>query len=248
VVTISAVSGSASDSVNVLILEPTVEVSGAPAELLTGRSAELEATVVGPDSSVTWSVDGVNGGNEEVGTIGDDGIYQAPASAPAGGTVTVRASASGAHDDVEIAIVEPPAPEPAPGEPAPAHEPPAQPPFAAPPAPRSTEPPPARPARPLLALSRPSVFQSRGRLYMKLVPGRSGRLIITGRLGRKRFKACSARVQAGRPFTCRLRLPRAFASRRMTFQAQLTRGSRRLASRRFSARVSPPNGSHRHLH
>lgn len=89
------------------VLDPAVAISGAPASLIAGTSAQLTATVTDAPPGVTWSVDGVVGGNATVGTITVGGLYQAPAAPPAGGSVTVRAALAGdptVFDDVSIGI------------------------------------------------------------------------------------------------------------------------------------------------
>ncbi len=45
-----------------------------------------------PDRAVTWTVDGVPGGNEVVGTVNERGVYRAPAWSGGGITVTVKAA------------------------------------------------------------------------------------------------------------------------------------------------------------
>jgi PKD repeat protein len=96
----------------------TVAISGAPSTLQTGTSAQLTATVTNGPPGVTWSVNGVAGGNATVGTISSGGLYQAPGSVPAAGTVTVRATSTStpsAFAEVQIGIEQPPPPVPAPG-------------------------------------------------------------------------------------------------------------------------------------
>jgi hypothetical protein len=96
---------------------PSVTVSGAPQTLLTGASAQLAAQVTGTSGGVTWSVDGVPGGNATVGTITAGGLYVAPATVPASGSVTVRATsttAPSAYGEAVVAIQAAPAPDPAP--------------------------------------------------------------------------------------------------------------------------------------
>jgi hypothetical protein len=86
---------------------PSVQISGAPASLIAGTSAALSASVANAPEGVTWSVDGVVGGNATVGTIGGDGLYIAPATVPAEGSVTVRATLDADpthHDEVVIEI------------------------------------------------------------------------------------------------------------------------------------------------
>jgi hypothetical protein len=91
---------------------PSVAISGAPAALALGTSAQLVATVSGAAPGVTWSVNGVAGGDATVGTVSSDGLYVAPDSVPPGGSVTIRATsvaAPEAFDEATIAITPPPA-------------------------------------------------------------------------------------------------------------------------------------------
>ncbi len=59
--------------------------------------------------SVTWSVNGVSGGNTSVGTITSKGLYTAPASVPANNVVTVKAtsSPSGIFGGSSVTITQP---------------------------------------------------------------------------------------------------------------------------------------------
>jgi trimeric autotransporter adhesin len=78
-------------------LSSTVSVTSIPssATLPTGGSQQFAATVTGAtDTSVTWQVNGVTGGNSTVGTISALGSYQAPAAVPSPATVTVTAVAN----------------------------------------------------------------------------------------------------------------------------------------------------------
>ncbi len=78
-------------------LSSTVSVTSIPssATLPTGSSQQFAATVTGAsDTSVTWQVNGVTGGNSNVGTISALGSYQAPAAVPSPATVTVTAIAN----------------------------------------------------------------------------------------------------------------------------------------------------------
>ncbi len=89
------------------VLVPAVEISGAPASLIAGTSADLSATVTDSDGDVSWSVEGVPGGDATVGTVGSDGLYIAPTTVPAGGSVTVRAALAddpSVYDGVDITI------------------------------------------------------------------------------------------------------------------------------------------------
>ncbi len=75
----------------------TVAVSLIPtaATLPAGGTQQFAATVTGAaNTSVTWQVNGVTGGNATAGAISASGLYQAPAAVPASPTVTVTAIAS----------------------------------------------------------------------------------------------------------------------------------------------------------
>ena len=57
-----------------------------------GSSRQMTAKVSGAtNTSVTWSVNGVTGGNSTIGSISSAGLYVAPAAPPAGWYVTVKA-------------------------------------------------------------------------------------------------------------------------------------------------------------
>ena len=54
-----------------------------PSTVTLGAQSQYAATVTGSsDASVTWSVNGVAGGNASVGSISSQGMYLAPTSAP----------------------------------------------------------------------------------------------------------------------------------------------------------------------
>jgi len=68
----------------------SVTISPAAATLAAGGTQQFTATVSGENNnSVTWSVDGINGGNSTVGTVNGSGLYTAPSTA---GTHTVTAT------------------------------------------------------------------------------------------------------------------------------------------------------------
>ena len=96
---------------------PSVAISGAPPTLQVGTSAQLTATVTNGPPDVTWSVNGVAGGNATVGTVSSSGLYRAPDAVPPGGSATVRATSTGtptAFAEVVIGIEPAPPPEPSP--------------------------------------------------------------------------------------------------------------------------------------
>ena len=102
-------------TLNVGGMFPNVSISGAPVTMFTGTSARLIATVLADDPQVGWYVDGVPAGSPATGTVDDTGLYVAPAVAPPGGQVTIRAtSGAGAYDEVTILVLDPPPPQPAP--------------------------------------------------------------------------------------------------------------------------------------
>ncbi|MDT7811342.1 MAG: trimeric autotransporter adhesin [Acidobacteriaceae bacterium] len=64
-----------------------------PSTVTLGGQSQYAATVTGSsDASVTWSVNGVAGGNASVGSISSQGLYLAPASAPQSSGVTITAT------------------------------------------------------------------------------------------------------------------------------------------------------------
>jgi hypothetical protein len=91
----STVSTSATGSAAVTVTpvaQTTVTVSPTSATVRTRRTQQFSATVQNASSqAVTWSVNGVTGGNSTVGTISTTGLYTAPGSVPSPSTVTVTA-------------------------------------------------------------------------------------------------------------------------------------------------------------
>src|SRR5262249_41815815 len=87
-------SASANLTLTVSSSTPSVSVSISPssAALQIGASGQFTASVSGTtNTSVTWLVNGIQGGNSTVGTISSSGLYTAPASVPSGSSVTVTA-------------------------------------------------------------------------------------------------------------------------------------------------------------
>jgi hypothetical protein len=72
----------------------SVAVNPTSATVRTGRIQTFTATVTGAGNGVTWSVNGINGGDTTVGTIDVNGAYIAPAAVPSPATVTVRATST----------------------------------------------------------------------------------------------------------------------------------------------------------
>ena len=81
------------DSVNITVTSGSgvsIAISPTNATLLVNTTQQFSATVSGSsNTAVTWSVDGVAGGNSTTGTISSSGLYTAPAAA---GSHTVRAT------------------------------------------------------------------------------------------------------------------------------------------------------------
>jgi hypothetical protein len=78
-----------------LIVQGNVVVKVAPltATVRTGNTQVFVATVTGAlNLAVTWTVNGVAGGNSTTGTIAADGTYTAPLTLPTPNTVTVTAT------------------------------------------------------------------------------------------------------------------------------------------------------------
>ena len=73
-----------------------IVVSPASATLQAKATQQFVATVTGnTNTTATWSVNGIVGGNSTVGTISANGLYTAPASAPSSAvTVTATSAAS----------------------------------------------------------------------------------------------------------------------------------------------------------
>ncbi|HSY12375.1 MAG TPA: hypothetical protein VK976_09315 [Verrucomicrobiae bacterium] len=86
-VTVNPVSSPPPPPVITVTIAPTTATVGA------GQTQQFTATVTGTtNTGVTWSVDGVTGGNTTVGTVSTSGLYSAPATA-AGHTVTATSVA-----------------------------------------------------------------------------------------------------------------------------------------------------------
>ena len=92
----------------------SVAISGAPAHVVAGTSVQLAATVVGDPPSVQWRVNGIAGGTPASGLIPSTGLYTAPDTPPAGGSVTISASSARASSQVSVVIDPKPVPQPAP--------------------------------------------------------------------------------------------------------------------------------------
>ena len=88
----SGASGAASLTITPPPLPVSVTVSPVSATVRTSKTRQFAATVLNTsNTSVSWRVNGVPGGNSTVGTISASGVYRAPSSVPSPSTVTVEA-------------------------------------------------------------------------------------------------------------------------------------------------------------
>jgi uncharacterized protein (DUF1800 family) len=74
-------------------------------------TVQYTATVTGlTNTSVTWSVNGIKGGNSIYGTIGSHGLYAAPAKVPSVGTTVSALGSDNKTSAIVYVAVEPPGP------------------------------------------------------------------------------------------------------------------------------------------
>jgi hypothetical protein len=72
---------------------PSLAISPLHATVVVEKTRRFTLTVFdAPDQRGFWSVEGIEGGNEVVGTITPDGLYLAPAEVPVPATVRIRAT------------------------------------------------------------------------------------------------------------------------------------------------------------
>jgi len=90
----------------------TVTVTPASATVTAGATQQFTATVQNAaDGSVTWGVNGVTGGTSLTGTIDANGLFTAPAVAPASGPVAAEATSIAAptvSGSAKVTIANPP--------------------------------------------------------------------------------------------------------------------------------------------
>jgi len=87
-------------------LKVTVNVSPATAQVREGGTQQFSVTVTGSTNpAVSWSVNGVTGGNSSLGTVDASGLYKAPASLPNPNSVTVTATSVAASGSSATAMV-----------------------------------------------------------------------------------------------------------------------------------------------
>jgi uncharacterized protein (DUF1800 family) len=89
---------------------PSISVTGS-SQVRLGSTDSFVATVTNLlNTSVTWQVNGVSGGNSTVGTISSSGVYTPPAAIPSNNVVTVSAVSSASPStsaSVQVTILNP---------------------------------------------------------------------------------------------------------------------------------------------
>jgi hypothetical protein len=85
-----------------------VTITPASASALLGTTVNFQASVTGTtNTAVSWSVNGVAGGNAQSGTISASGQYTAPSTMPSGANITVTATSAAeatASDSASVTI------------------------------------------------------------------------------------------------------------------------------------------------
>src|SRR5579864_3726541 len=79
----------------------------ASATVRAGDTQQFTATLTGSSAVVTFSVNGVAGGNSSVGTISASGLFTAPAALPSPATVTITANAASVSATASVALQNP---------------------------------------------------------------------------------------------------------------------------------------------
>src|SRR5580704_12890720 len=72
--------------------DTTLTISPTTADVRVGSTQTFVPSIT--NETLTWSVNGVAGGNATVGTISTSGVYTAPATLPSPDTITVSAAES----------------------------------------------------------------------------------------------------------------------------------------------------------
>jgi hypothetical protein len=97
-ISVTTADNDVSNTVLVNVVAPpsiTIAISPASAAVRVRQSVQFTATIQGTtNTSATWKVNGVVGGNGNVGTISQAGVYKAPNNPPSPSTVTVSATAA----------------------------------------------------------------------------------------------------------------------------------------------------------
>jgi hypothetical protein len=156
-----------------------VVISGAPASLVAGTSAQLKATVANGSGGVRWSVNGVAGGNAKYGTITAGGLYRAPAKVPSGRRVTIKATSKenpAKSASRRITIV----------------------------APRKIKPSFGRGG----TMAEPVVTVARGKVTVRNLAKKAGRFTVSFKYKGKRFARRARAMKAGRVYTSAAKFPK----------------------------------------
>jgi hypothetical protein len=73
----------------------SMSISPQSVSIVAGQSQQFTAAVSSTtNTSISWSVNQVAGGNSTTGTISSTGLYRAPSASPAGGSVTITATSA----------------------------------------------------------------------------------------------------------------------------------------------------------
>lgn len=189
--------------------QPSVTISGAPASLAAGTSAQLSANLANLPAGVAWSA--------TAGTVSPTGLFTAPSAPPAGGSVTITAK-SAANPAVAgtatIGITPAPKRIARPGV------------FAN-----------LNAGNKLI--SRVAIRRISKRVFVsKIVTGRKkGTVRITATFGPKVLGRCTAVVPARKGFTCKLRLKRDYPLKKVRVTAKITvKGGQTAVRRAFVLR------------
>jgi len=173
-------------------------ISGAPERASTSSTVQL--SVVGAGSGpVRWSVNGIPGGNASVGTVSPDGVFQAPAAAPADGRVVLGA-ASSAGDVARTAVRIVPAPV---SRPAPSL---------------------VTPATRGRGLSKIVLARHQRSLIAGVTPGSSGRVRLIATRNGVQIGSCSTAARRGTASICKMTLSRAIAAQPLVCKIPRTTG------------------------
>ena len=97
-VQVSTTDGEFSNTVSVAVVAApavTITISPTSATVRVNRTRQFTASVQNTsNTSVSWKVNGIAGGNSTVGTVSSSGVYRAPQSVPSPSVVTVSATSN----------------------------------------------------------------------------------------------------------------------------------------------------------
>ncbi|HSI29956.1 MAG TPA: lysyl oxidase family protein [Miltoncostaeaceae bacterium] len=195
-------------TVTIADTQPSVAISGAPARMVAGTSAQLTATIRNLPGGVTWSA--------TAGSVSAAGLYRAPGSPPAGDVAAVRAASTASPAvaaEVRIRIT------------------------AAPTATAKPDPWPRLSAGRRLLSALKARFIGPRTLIAKVATGRKGgRVSITASARGKVLGSCASRVGARRGFVCRFTIRGGSPPARVRLTAKLRPRGGGLVVRRALAR------------